>query len=389
MKKTSGGNAPLELAGQLRAAAERMEPQMLKQLKRLVEIESPSDDKAGIDRAGELVAAWAKALGGRVRIHHFPAHGNSLEIRFGSPRKENSPLMLLGHLDTVWTKGTLRHMPWKVLEDRICGPGVLDMKAGVMMMLTAIAILRECAAEPYPVVMLLHGDEEIGSPASRSLTESIARRCRAVYVLEPAQGIAGAYKTERKGVGHYRITVRGVAAHSGVDFTAGHSAILELGRQIEHIGRITSLKRGITVNPGVIGGGTRSNVIASEAWVEVDVRVARARDAERVHRALRRLRPLDSACSLKVEGGLNRPPMERTRSTVLLFRRAQALAARIGLSLEEAATGGASDGNFAAALGIPTLDGMGATGAGAHAAHEHVLRRDLAGRTALLAAMLL
>ncbi|MGA7522096.1 MAG: M20 family metallopeptidase [Acidobacteriaceae bacterium] len=362
---------------------------MLKHLKRLVEIESPSDDKAAVDRAGEPIAEWAKALGGRVRVHPFPLHGNSLEIRFGSARSRNAPLMLLGHLDTVWAKGTLQQMPWRVLDDRICGPGVLDMKAGVTMMLTAIAILRECSAEPCPVVILLHGDEEIGSPASRSLTESTALTCRAVYVLEPAQGTAGAYKTARKGVGHYRITVRGVGAHSGVDFTAGHSAIVELAHQIERISRITNLERGITINPGVISGGSRSNVVASEAWTDVDVRVARACDAERVNRALRRLGPLDTACSLEVEGGTNRPPMERTRGTVMLFRHARALAARIGLPLEEAATGGGSDGNFASALGIPTLDGMGAAGAGAHAAHEHVFRRDLAARTALLAAMLL
>jgi glutamate carboxypeptidase len=174
-----------------------------------------------------------------------------------------------------------------------------------------------------------------------------------------------------------------------VDFTAGHSAILELARQIQAISRITDLERGLTVNPGVIGGGTRTNVIAAEAWVDVDVRVTRRHDVERVDRALRRLRPFDKACRLQLEGGLNRPPMERTRGTVALFRRARKLAAEMGFTLEEASTGGGSDGNFTSALGIPTLDGMGAVGEGAHATHEYVTREDLAARTALLAAMLL
>ena len=280
-------------------------------------------------------------------------------------------------------------MPWKVTRDRLSGPGVLDMKAGVMMALAALEILVRHRSLLRPVILLLHGDEEIGSHASRPLTEAIARQCAAVYVLEPAQGEAGAYKTARKGVGQYRLTVRGVPAHSGVDFALGHSAVVELARQIEDIHGLTDLKRGITVNPGVIGGGTRSNVIAAEAWVEVDVRIAQTRDAARVERAFHRLRPRDKACALELVGGLNRPPMERSRGTVALFRRAQEFAAQLGLTLEEAAAGGGSDGNFTAALGIPTLDGMGAVGAGAHAPHEYVLRKDLPQRTALLAAMLL
>jgi glutamate carboxypeptidase len=369
--------------------AKKFEPRMLQQLRTLVELESPSHDKAAVDAAAAQVAAWARSLGGRVKLHRFARHGNSLEVHFGASRRGERPVLLLGHLDTVWDKGTLRHMPWSALADRICGPGVLDMKAGVIMMLTALSVLREASVPSCPAILLLHGDEEIGSPASRSLTESVARGCRAVYVLEPAQGKAGAYKTARKGVGAYRVTVTGVAAHSGVDFTAGHSAILELARQIQAISRITDLERGLTVNPGVIGGGTRTNVIAAEAWVDVDVRVTRRHDVERVDRALRRLRPFDKACRLQLEGGLNRPPMERTRGTVALFRRARKLAAEMGFTLEEASTGGGSDGNFTSALGIPTLDGMGAVGEGAHATHEYVTREDLAARTALLAAMLL
>jgi glutamate carboxypeptidase len=239
-----------------------------------------------------------------------------------------------------------------------------------------------------PVIVLLHGDEEIGSPSSRPLTEKIARDCGAVYVLEPAQGNEGAYKTARKAVGMYRLTVHGVAAHSGVDFERGHSAVLELMRQIDVIRRFTDLKQGITVNPGVIGGGTQSNVIAAEAWVEIDVRLARKADMAKIDRKFRRLKPQDKACRLTLEGGMNRPPMERSAGTVALYRRAKKLAAEIGMDLKEAATGGGSDGNFTAALGVPTLDGMGAAGAGAHALHEHIRTDDLAARTALLAAML-
>lgn len=380
---------PVEFTQQLLIRARQLEPRMLEQLATLVEIESPSDDPAAVNRAAAEVAGWAKELGGRVKIHRHKVYGDSLEARFGSRRSGQRPVMLLGHLDTVWDKGTLARMPWQVTNDVIAGPGVLDMKAGVVMMLTALLILTEADQLRRPVTMLLHGDEEIGSPASRGLTESLAKECAAVYVLEPAQGEAGAYKTARKGLGQYRLEVRGVAAHSGVDFSSGHSAVLELARQIETISHITDPTRGITVNPGVIGGGTRANVIASEAWVETDVRIARAKDMARVERAFRRLRPYDKACKLHVSGGLNRPPMERTKGTVAEFRRAENFASQLGISLTEASTGGGSDGNFTAALGIATLDGMGAVGAGAHALHEHCERRHLAPRVALLAAMLL
>ena len=362
---------------------------MIEQLAALVRIESPSHDKPSVDRAAGQVAHWAKALGGQVKMHRQRHFGDSLEARFGPRRHADGPVLLLGHLDTVWEKGTLRSMPWRMTGDRISGPGVLDMKAGVVMMLTAIAMLRESEGLSRPVTMLLHGDEEVGSPASRRLTETIARRSSAVYVLEPAQGEAGAYKTARKGVGQYRLAVRGVAAHSGVDFLRGHSAVIELARQVQKIADITDLQRGITVNPGVMGGGTRANVVAAEAWVEVDVRIEMARDEARVERALRGLRPHDRECRLHLSGGLNRPPMERTAGTVALFRRARGIGEEMGIALEEASTGGGSDGNFTSALGIPTLDGMGAVGSGAHALDEHCLRSHIAPRTAMLAAMLL
>ncbi len=220
------------------------------------------------------------------------------------------------------------------------------------------------------------------------MTEKLARQCEAVFVLEPAQGLTGAYKTARKGVGNYSICVRGIAAHSGVDFEHGHSAIVELARQIEKITRFTELEHGITVNVGTVQGGTRSNVIAAEARAEVDVRIARAKDEARIDKHFRSLRVFDSKCSLHVEGGLNRPPMERTRGTAALYKQAAAYARALGFTLEEAATGGGSDGNFTSALGVPTLDGMGAVGEGAHAAHESLLLEHMAPRTALLAAML-
>ena len=335
-----------------------------------------------------VFGGWAEQAGGRLRWHRHPEHGSSLEVQFGRASPGEAPILLLGHLDTVWDHGTIAQMPWTVTRDRVSGPGVLDMKAGVVMALTAIEMLRALGMRRRPVTLLLHGDEEIGSPASRPVTEKVASRSSAVYVLEPAQGEAGAYKTARKAVGMYRLAVHGIGAHSGVDFERGHSAVVELARQIQILTGFTDLKKGISVNAGLVAGGTRSNVVAAEAWAEIDVRVARSRDIAALDRRFRSLRPEDRHCTLELTGGINRPPMERSAGTVALFRRAQRLAAEMGVKLEEAATGGGSDGNFTAALGVPTLDGMGAVGLGAHAAHEFIERAHLAPRTALLAAML-
>ena len=378
----------LDVASVVKEAC-RHEAKLIDRLRTLVEIESPSSDKASVDHVQSVFADWAEKAGGTIRRHAQRGLGDSLEVGFGERYRVESTTMLLGHLDTVWARGTLARMPFRVSRDRISGPGVLDMKAGVVMALTAVEVVQQMKLLRRPVTMLIHGDEEVGSPASRMLTETVARRCGAVYVMEPAQGDAGAYKTARKAVGLYRLSVKGVAAHSGVDFEQGHSAVIELARQIDVLQSFTDLGSGITVNPGVIGGGTCSNVIPAEAWVEIDVRVARKQDTAKVDRMLRSLRPFDKACRLTMSGGMNRPPMERSKGTVALFLRAQQLAATIGIALEEAATGGASDGNFTSALGIPTLDGMGAVGAGAHAPHEHLRRKHLAPRTALLAAMLM
>jgi glutamate carboxypeptidase len=365
---------------------------LLDLLQSLVELESPTDQKPAIDRCVDFTAKVAAGLGARVRRHRRPDAGDLLEARFDPPRaagrRSVKPVLLLGHLDTVWPLGTLAEMPFRISKGRAWGPGALDMKAGVAMALTALDLLRAEDLPHRPVILLLVSDEETGSHASRALTEKLALQCEAVYVLEPAQGLDGAYKTARKGVANYRVHVTGVAAHSGVNFEQGHSAIAELARQVGVIEGCTDLKRGITINVGTIQGGTRSNVVAAEAWAEVDARIVRASDFSRLDRCFKNLRVQDKACVLKVEGGLNRPPMERTRATVALYRRAATLAAAMGFSLQEASTGGGSDGNFTSALGIPTLDGMGAVGEGAHARNESVVLKELAPRTALLAAML-
>ena len=369
----------------LRQAVEAQADWMARTLRALVEAESPSDDKAAVDAVARLAAGFAEACGGRVKLHKQKHFGNVLEVRFGPARSRRKPILLLGHLDTVWPLGTLKTMPWREAGGRFYGPGVLDMKAGVAMALAASSALAQVGIS-RPVTLLLNPDEEVGSPASRPITERLALASEAVLVLEPAQSLA--CKTARKGVGDYHLHVTGVAAHSGVDFERGHSAILELARLIETVAGFTDLRVGRTVNPGVISGGTRSNVIAEHAYAAVDVRIAKASDAAKVEKLFRNLRCADPACKLEITGGMNRPPMERKPGTVALYKRARKLAAELGFTLDEAATGGGSDGNFTAALGVPTLDGLGAVGEGAHAAHESVVIEHLVPRTALLAALL-
>jgi glutamate carboxypeptidase len=381
--RESSGNVPMR---GLLAGARKKEPILLQRLKQLVTTESPSEDKAAVDRCVSIVEAWARQLGGRVKRQRQRHHGDFLQTQFG--RSKGKPVLILGHLDTVWPLGTLKKMPFHLKDGRVWGPGTLDMKAGVAMAFTAIELLQEAALLNRPITFLLTSEEEIGSPVSRPIIEQIASTSESVFVLEPAQGLSGAYKTARKGVGNFRLKVDGIAAHSGVDFPRGHSAILELARLINQVSTFTDEKIGLTVNPGIVAGGTRSNVVAAEAWAEVDVRITRKSDAERIEKKFRRLKVTDPACRLTVEGGLNRPPMERKPGTVRLFRQAAKLGRELGFSLEEAATGGGSDGNFTAALGVPTLDGMGAVGEGAHAEHESILLEHLAPRTALLAAMI-
>jgi glutamate carboxypeptidase len=369
----------------LNHSVEKNEKWICDRLRELVLQESPSDDVSAVNAAAHLVELWARELKGAVKYHKQKGFGDILELRFGRRKFPRKPVLLLGHLDTVWPIGTLQKMPWREADGRYWGPGVLDMKAGVVMALAAIKSLQDLQLS-CSVTLLLNSEEEVGSPVSRGITEKIALESAAVFVLEPAQGLA--YKTARKGVGQYNVQVTGVGAHSGVDFERGHSAVLELAKQVQTISNFTNLDRKLTVNCGVFAGGTRSNVVPSEAHAEIDVRIAKASDAAYVDKLFRRLKVSDPHCKLTITGGINRPPMERKQGTIALFKKARAMAAELGFVLEEASTGGGSDGNFTAALGVPTLDGMGAVGEGAHAPHESVLIEHLVPRTALLAAMI-
>jgi glutamate carboxypeptidase len=369
------------------ARLERKLEDILGRVSALVRQESPTSRYDAVSAAQEMAAGWAEELEGRVERHTRSGSGGVLEARFGNADDGRRPVLLLGHLDTVWPVGTLARMPWRVEDGWAFGPGVLDMKAGVVMALEAMRLVREVDAD-RPVVLLLSGDEETGSHHSRELIEEVAKGCRAAFVLEPAQGPQGAYKTARKGVGQFRLEIAGVPSHSGVDFGAGHSAVRELAWQIEQISAMTDLERGTTLNVGVVGGGTQTNVVAAAAWAEIDLRVRTVADAEAVTRKLEALKARDARCALRLTGGLNRPPMERTEGTAALFAQAKELAAGLGFALEEAATGGGSDGNFTSALGVPTLDGMGALGNGAHAENESIRIDSLVSRTALLAAVI-
>jgi glutamate carboxypeptidase len=363
---------------------EQQRGEIVSLIRQLVELESPSNDKPAADRCGAFIARELEQCGARVKLHRQKNSGNQIEARFPGRGK---PLMLLGHYDTVWDAGTLARMPWREKQGRLYGPGVFDMKSGIAIMLFALRGLQALRGElPRPIIVSLNADEELGSQGSRATTERLAQQSEAVLVLEPAHGTA--VKTSRKGVGDFTLKVTGVAAHSGLDFSSGQSAVLELARQIEHIAGFTNLERGLTVNVGVIRGGTRSNIVPGEAVAEVDVRIARKGDGASIERRIRALRPVNRKCSLEVTGGINRPPMERTKQVAALYEKARGIAGELGFELDEAAVGGGSDGNFTGALGIPTLDGMGPVGEGAHAENESVEVRWLPKRAALLAGML-
>lgn len=386
-------------------------PEMKATLRRYVEQESPSGDSAAIEKLIAMIAADFAPLSPCVRLHRLGEYGPALQMDFaGAPRARR--ILLLGHSDTVYPLGTLAQMPWRERGGRLYGPGVFDMKAGIVLALFALRALSggphsfeggphlpsfgkcggqpKCAAQilPCPITLLLVPDEEIGSPASQRLTERCARRANAVLVLEPAAAPNGACKTSRKGVGRYTLRVEGRAAHSGLDFESGASAIVEAAHQITAISALSRPARGLTLNPGIISGGSRVNVVAASAEVEIDVRFRTAAQAMQVDAALRRLKPRDPRCKLHWEGGMERPPFERSRETVQLYRLAANAAKEIGFELGEAAVGGASDGNFTSALGIPTLDGLGAVGDHAHSPEEFVVVRELPLRAALLAELI-
>lgn len=355
-------------------------------IRRLVECESPSDDPAAVNRFVELFAGAVSDIA-ETRTFTGGRFGNHLRCEFELPgRRKSGQILAIGHSDTVYTTGTLARMPFREADGRIWGPGVLDMKGGLAFFVFAIRALRALETPvSRRVVLLVNSDEEVGSDSSRALIEREARKSDAVLVLEPATGLEGKLKTARKGVGDYTMIVRGRSAHTGLDFSSGANAIVELARQIGKVSGFTKLERGVTVSPGVISGGTRSNVVPDEARVTIDIRAPRESDAAALDRKFRALKPVDKRCTIEVAGGVNRPPMERSAGVVRLFRTARRLAGELGRELEESTSGGGSDGNFTAALGVPTLDGLGAVGECAHSPRENILADRIADRTALLA----
>ena len=359
--------------------------EMIASLKELVLMESPTHDKAACDKLCAFLATQFAALGGRVKIHRQKKAGDHLQVEFAGAH-DCKPVLLLGHYDTVYEVGTLASMPWRESKGLVYGPGVFDMKGGIVQLMFALSALLNTGPLPRPITVLLVSDEEEGSETSRPITEKVASRCEAVLVCEPA-GRGGALKTARKGVGGFSIRVSGVASHAGLDFEKGHNAILELSHQVQAVAAMTNLERGITLNPGVIRGGTRTNVVPSEAEAEFDLRIASMADGDVMMRKIRALRPVNQKCKLHIEGGINRPPLERSPRVVALFRQAQAVAAQLGFSLSEIAVGGGSDGNFTAGIGIPTLDGLGAVGDGAHSPHESLVAAEMPRRAALLAGL--
>jgi glutamate carboxypeptidase len=361
-------------------------------MRALVEAESPSGDLQGNNAAVSLLVGAAREidLETEVAFESDPVYGTHLLIRAFADDKTGAPTtLILGHTDTVHPRGSTTARPWREEDGRLYGPGIFDMKANCVL---AIESLRACAMlklrPTRPVVILLTCDEEVGSQSGRALVEAEARRAAHVLVFEPSAP-GGRAKTARKGTGSYTVRAEGRAAHAGLDPEKGASAILEIARQIERLHALNDLPRGITVNAGVVSGGTRSNVVAAEAQTEVDVRFSTMGDALRLEETIMNLRPFDERVKLSVEGAVNRPPLERSEAVVALYEHARRIASAIGFELGEASVGGASDGNFAAAVGATVLDGLGIAGDGAHAAHEHIIRSDITRRGAFLSALLI
>lgn len=365
------------------------EAKLLDLIARLVHLESPSTDKALLDACADELAALFAGIGQVERIAN-PAGGDHLRITVTDVAEPAlPPALVLCHYDTVWPAGTVAQRPFTVTADRAFGPGAYDMKASIAMVYAALGGFGQPAPRlRRPVIVLLTSDEEIGSPTSRALIEATAAQAAHVLVIEPPTEPDGALKTARKGGGAFRVTITGKAAHAGVEPEKGASAITELAHQILAVNALANPAIGTTVNVGVVGGGTRPNVVPAEAWMEVDVRVWTQAEAARIEAGMAALQPVTPGTQVAVSGNVRRPPMERTPASAALFARAQELGAALGLAIREGSTGGGSDGNFTAALGIPTLDGLGCPGAGAHADHEQISRQGLIDRTALLCALL-
>lgn len=369
---------------------ESLEQHMLETLEALVRSESPSTDKAAADAYAEMIAARFTGLGAQISLVQNQTNGAQVKAGFGSSQGGAKKTgLLLCHYDTVWPPGTIDRMPFRIEGDQAFGPGIYDMKASHVMVEYALRAVAELGMQlPRPIEVLFTSDEEIGSLTSRALIESSARQAEYVLVMEPPTA-EGALKTARKGVGGFKLEVKGRASHAGSQPELGISAINELAQQILVIQELADIEKGTTINSGVIRGGTRSNVIAAQAEVQIDVRAWTPEEAERIDEALKARQPITPGAEVMVSGGFERPPLVRSEKIVNLFQRVQKIGERQGLEIEEGSTGGGSDGNFTAALGVPTLDGMGAMGDGAHADHEHILISHLAPRTSLLATALL
>jgi glutamate carboxypeptidase len=364
-------------------------PEMLATLRALVTVESPSLEKNAADRCCRIIAAEWRKRGVRVERLAQKHRGDQLRITWWPAKSRPAgQLLVLGHYDTVYSSGTLAKMPFRVAAGRAYGPGTFDMKAGIVQALFALdALQRAAIPQRKRVVFLWTSDEEIGSESARKIIETEARRSDAVFVLEPSFGPRGLLKTARKGVGEAELIVHGRASHAGLAPQQGINAIHELARQIAKVQQWNDLRRGITINAGLIEGGTRTNVIPELARAVLDLRALRVSDMQHLERRLHALRTSLPGARLEIRGGFNRAPLEHKMSAAL-FHRAKSLAAQMNLSLDECTVGGGSDGNLTAARGIPTLDGLGAVGDGAHSAHEHVLIKTMPARAALLAALL-
>jgi len=363
-------------------------PEMLSTLREFVVAESPSLEKVPADRCCRVIAAEWRKRGARVERLANKHRGDLLRVTWWPQKsRPRGQLLVLGHYDTVYARGTLARMPFRVAAGKAYGPGTFDMKAGLVQALFALEALQRSQEPHKRIIFLCTSDEEIGSDSSRKIIEAEARRSDAVFVLEPAFGPRGLLKTARKGVGEIEIVVHGRASHAGLAPQEGINAIDELARQLTRIRAWNDPRGGTTVNACIIEGGTRSNVIPERARAVLDLRALSVADMRRLERRLHALRPILPGARLEIRGGFNRAPLERKMSSAL-FARAKSLAAQIGLALGECTAGGGSDGNLTAALGIPTLDGLGAVGDGAHASHEHILVRTMPARATLLAALL-
>jgi len=359
-------------------------PDMVADLKRFIALESPTTNKAAVDALGKALAAELRGLGGAVEVLPKAEVGDVLRVRWNPGE---GGLLIMSHMDTVWDVGTVAGRPTRIEGDRLYGVGAMDMKGGIVIALWALRALRALERFPrQPISYLLNSDEETGSKHSSAEIESEALAHNAVFVTEPPQD--GAYKTQRKGVSQYTIRARGRAAHSGADHEHGVNAIEEIAHQVIAVEAMTDYAIGTTANVGVISGGTRANVVPAEAVVEVNVRAWTRVNQQAIHEKMMNLRAVHPEAEIIVEGGVGVPPMERSPEIAALFKRAQTLAAEMGIVLEEGRTGGGSDGNKTAALGVPTLDGMGMVGEGGHAINEYGEISSLPERAAIMAAML-